>query len=861
MAAAVVAAVKAVVVAVKASAVATYIVATVAVVGTVSYLSKRSLAKAMRENKDSIQGMTFNVKSPDAARRIIYGQVRVGGVLVYSTTEDRVENGKTFENEYLYQVYALADTAHVHSVTGAPQPALSSLVSLAFDKEYIANHTGNNNFIYTSEWAKANTANQQSDHLKFEFFDGSQTTASPLMLETSDWTSSHILKGVAYVACRFKFDQEKFQQGLPNVSCLVRGRKVYNGALGTSPDQPETWFYNTNSAACLADYIRDPVYGLGESQDVFDSARFSTAISVCAENISQTPTMKSRYTCNGIINTDQTLQSNIEDLLSSMAGALYYSSGKFIIAPKVPTDSSYYPNVESATVDEDMMVGGVKLVTKSTRRNQYNTVQGKFASEENKFVVASFPTRQNTSYIADDGQKLTLDITLPFTTNNADAQRIAQITLESSRQQATIQLELSIEAMKFMVGDLINVKYEKFGYNTKTFQIQNMRFVPHAERGIYVQVTALEEDSNAYVWDSSDEIVFQNIQALSRFDGGTVSAPSGIFAEYTVVADNILNTTPKIAVTINDEPNAFITHYQLYIYPIPAAGVGGHEQYLIDSTEFTLNKDYANRKRHLVDVVDDRTGHYRVAVQAVNILGVYSPVTTFDFEITKQQQNEISDNSGGTVIIVQQTGALDPEPNEADVEEAKGSPISDNDTVIYQQVDDNNEVIDSVIYEFNSGIKIFNLMAIYSMSHPAYFSNLSRVFVDVWVEANTGITGGTWSAQVTNTQNGGTQSLDAHTSTTIYDNDLDIQTLYNETVDGYDVYRANDFLVNVQPMSTTRYIGQGRQKAMFRFEVDAQYVNHVSNDYNLMSEYQFRYTIGQAQFNSSPYTVRMQVTN
>ena len=152
-------------------------------------------------------------------------------------------------------------------------------------------------------------------------------------------------------------------------------------------------------------------------------------------------------------------------------------------------------------------------------------------------------------------------------------------------------------------------------------------------------------------------------------------------------------------------------------------------------------------------------------------------------------------------------------------------------------------------------------MTLFALSAPSYFSNLSRVFVDVWVEANTGSQGGTWSAHVTNTQNGGTQSLDAHTSTTIYDNNLDIQTLYNETVDGYDVYRGNDFLINVQPMSTATYIGSGKQKAMFRFEVDSQYVNHVSNDYALMSEYEFRYTVGQAQYASSPYTVRMSVTN
>lgn len=804
--------------------------------------------------QSGMTGMTISRKEPAGHRKIIYGKVRVGGSLIYSTTTGN-------ENEYLYQVYAITDTALTYS--GAPTAALNDLIAIAFDKEYVVSHS-NGVFTFGTGWG-VGAPPTTSDFLKFEFFDGSQTTASPLMLETPDWTSSHILKGVAYVACRFKYDQDKFSSGLPNLSFLVEGRKVFNPNSSQSSTNPNTWVYSNNPVLCLMDYMRDKVYGLNLSNADFDSTSRNLAISVCNENVdlAGTSATQKRYTCDGVVLTSNSVQTNIEDILSSMAGKLCYSAGKFhIYANKART-------VESTTVDEDMMVGAISVVTKASRRNQFNVVQGKHPSLDEDYVVSSYPTQENTSYQTEDGERLTLDLDLPFTTDHRAAQRIAKATLEKSRLQSTIKLKLNLEALKFKVGDIINVEYTKFGYNPKAFEIQNMRIIPDENMGIYVEVTALEDDPNQHDWDeNADELVHQSAHTLNNYDGSSVTAPVGINANFTVVSDDELNPTPKLSIIINDDPSPYITHYQLYVYKIPAPSAPGHREYLSSSQEFTLTRDFGLRKRHTVDVVDRRVGHYRVTVQAVNISGVYSDVTSAEFEITQDDRDQILMNPDDSVIIVQQTTPLSDEPDLVEVEAAKGSPVSPNDEIIYQQVD-NGTVVDSKVFNYQSTIKVLNIMEGFSTSTTNYRPNSDRIFVDVWVSV-TAPPGGTWTSSTV----GGTPMYNSvpfvgKGTISIYDTNTEVQSLYNDVVEQdiagltyqVEVYRGNDLLENIQPMSTTQHFKAAVQKALFRFELNSQYVNDTQNAWSIGNYYRITYTQGSTVYETTKVRVLMGVDN
>lgn len=833
-------------------------IAGVAAVSAINYAVKALVPDV--NQRQGMNGMTISRREPALNRSIIYGTVRVGGALLYSGTTGN-------ENEYLYQVYAIADTGRKYN--NNPIAAIDDLLEIYFDKERVATHN-NGTFTYYGKYINGSSAQQSgnasAEFIKFQFFDGSQTSASSMMLETPDWGTSCKLKGVAYVACRFKYDQDVFPNGLPNVSFKVKGRRVYDPTNGSmSSNNPNTWAYSNNSALCLMDYMTDPVYGLNLTYGDFDIVSRNLAIGVCNQNVALagTSATQDRYTCDGLLLTSNTVQSNVEDILSSMAGKLAYSAGKFHIYGNANRSA------ETKTVDEDMMVGAISVVTKTTRRNQFNVVQGKFASEEQDYVVASYPTQENSTYITEDNERLTLDLDLPFTTDHRRAQRIAKATLEKSRLQSVIKLKLNLEAMKFKVGDIINVEYPKFGYNPKRFEIQNMRIIPDEKMGIYVEITALEDDPNQHDWDeNADELVFQSPNVVNNYDGSTVTAPFGISADFTVVSDIHLNVTPKLSIVIRDNPSPYITHYQLYVYKIPEPNAVGHREYLSNSHEFTLTRDFGIRKTHTIDVIDKSVGHYRVSVQAVNISGVYSDIVTAEYEITEEDREQILAAEENRVIVVQQSGALSDEPNLADVEAAKGSPLTENDEIIYQQVQ-NGTVVDSKLYNYKTATKVINLNEGFARSTTNYRANSERIFVDVWVAVNAPI-GGNWSYQlVSGTPMYNSVPFANYGTVTIYDTSAEVQTLYDETVeqviDGLtyeiEVYRGNYFLENVQPMSTTQYFLAPIQKALFRFELNSQYATSTQNAYSIGSYYKLIYTHNGTVYETPKVRVLMGVDN
>jgi hypothetical protein len=579
-----------------------------------------------------------------------------------------------------------------------------------------------------------------------KFYDGSQTSHDPSLYSDFNpvWTSSHKLQGIAYVMVRLRYDQEKFANGMPNVSFVVDGRKVYDprkdstsdmydSSLGVSShreNQPQTWTYSNIPALCLLDYMRDPVYGLDELMDSFDLDSLETAINICDDDVSLLSTTHKRYTCDGVIDSGNKLSTNIENILSSMVGKLYYSSGKFFMSAVGDSKTS-----ESTTITEDMMIAGISLSTKSSRRNQYNTVKGQFNNEDANYVATDYPIRDVATYIGEDGEPLTLDVDLPMTTNHYRAQRIAYVTLGKSRQQATINLKLNLTGMRFRVGDNVKITYSKFGYVEKVFEIQHLQIIPDPELGVYVDITAVEDDPNETIYDTSTAIDVPATQGVNSYDGKTVDAPTSIDAYFSVRADALGNTTPKLEITIDDNPSPYITHYQLYVYKIPYSGASGHDRYLGDAQEFTLTRAFGFRVSHLIDIVDRRTGFFRVTCQAVNISGVYSDITTDEFEITEENRAVIIRPQSESAIIIQQTDTLT-EPTYQQIEDATVEhDLAAGDEVIYQQVDADNNVVDSVVYNYATDIR-HTQIATYTAKAPKLNPNINTLFVDLLVTNN-----------------------------------------------------------------------------------------------------------------------------
>ena len=515
-------------------------------------------------------GRSVMTREAAHSRKIIYGRARIGGNVVYleSTGDD---------NKYLWLVVAVAG----HEI--------DAFEEVWFNDQKIWDGS------YVGSWASAGNTST-SPWVYIGFHKGDQTTAdSSLVAASTKWTANHKLLDTAYMVVKLTYNQEQFGQGLPNISTVVRGKKVWHPSH-SSP------VWSQNPALCIRDYLTDTKYGLGES--TANIASINTALGVCDEAVPLAAGgTQPRYTMDGVIDTADSIKANIENMTGAMIGRLIYSGGKF----EIHAGEYVAPTV---TIDESMMVGEISVQTKQSRRNAYNGVKGVFLSEEDNYILADYPAQISSTYATQDGDPIYLDMPLPYTVNNIRAQRIAKLALFRSRQQEAITIPCNLNAFKFKIGDNINVSNTRLGYSSKVFEVVGYSFGFSSDQMV-VNVEAIETASSIWDWTTSDEEVFLGAGEVALYDGTTAAAPTNL----TVTADSYLaddgTYSPYFNVTWDYSDDAFVDHY------IVEWRTGSNDYY----SQATKTKPFEIRSLQ-------QGASYDVRVKAVNEINVSSAYLT-----------------------------------------------------------------------------------------------------------------------------------------------------------------------------------------------------------------------------------------
>ena len=464
-------------------------------------------------------GQSVMTREAAHSRKIIYGRARIGGNVVYleSTGDDK---------KYLWLVTAIAG----HEID-------------AYEQVWFNDQKIWDGGSYVSDWGS---------YVDIGFYKGDQTSAdnasqrgtASLVSNSTKWTDNHKLLDTAYMVVKLTYDQEKFAQGLPNISTVVRGKKVWHPSH-SSP------VWSQNPALCVRDYLTDTKYGLGESSS--NIASINTALGVCDEAVDLAAGgTQPRYTLDGVIDTGNSIKANIENMVGSMIGRLVYSGGKF----EIHAGEYVAPTV---TIDESMMIGEISVQTKQSRRSAYNGVKGVFLSEEDNYILADYPAQISSTYAAQDGDPIYLDMPLPYTVNNVRAQRIAQLALRRSRQQESITIPCNLNALKFKVGDNISVTNTRLGYSAKVFEVVGYSMGFSSDQMV-VNVDAIETASSIWSWDE-DEEVFLGAGEVDIYDGTSTTAPASI----AVTADTFISSdgtsSASFDVSWPNSVDAFVDHY------------------------------------------------------------------------------------------------------------------------------------------------------------------------------------------------------------------------------------------------------------------------------------------------------------
>ena len=513
-------------------------------------------------------GQSVTTREAAHSRKIVYGRARIGGNIVY------LESTGT-DNKYLWLVIAVAG----HEI--------DAYESVWFNDEKIYNGTN-----YLNNWGNV---------VNISFYKGDQTTADSALVSASNskWTANHKLLDTAYMVVKLTHDPEKFSSGLPNISTIIRGKKVLDPSNNSTA-------WSQNPALCIYDYLRDTKYGLSETAVNILTSSVTTAKGVCDEAITLSAGgTQPRYTIDGVVDTANSIKANIETMIGSMAGRLVYSGGKF----EVHAGEYIAPSI---TVDESQIIGEITVQTKQSRRNAFNGVKGVFLSEEDNYILADYPAQISSAYAVQDGDPIYLDMALPYTSNNVRAQRLAKLALFRSRQQEAITIPCNLSALRFKIGDNISVTNTRLGYNQKVFEVVGYAMDFSSGGQIVVNVDAIETAASIWDWQASDEEVFLGAGEVELYDGSVAIAPTNI----SVTSDSFLSDdgtfNSQFNVTWTDADDAFTDHYVV--------------EWKLSSASDYYSQQTKNSPFIVVNLQSSQT--YNVRVKAVNELGVSSNYLT-----------------------------------------------------------------------------------------------------------------------------------------------------------------------------------------------------------------------------------------
>ena len=492
--------------------------------------------------------------------QIIYGEARVGGVRVYDASTG-------LDNNNLHRILAFAG----HEIDSYQAIYLNDEIVTLDGSGNVTSPSRYNGYVRIKRYFGTDTQTADLDLV-------SETTG----LVDGRWTPAHRLQGIAYLYVRFVYNADAFPNGIPAVSATIRGKKVYDPRSATTA-------WSDNPALCLNDYLTSP-YGLYQSSNRVAENLVTTAANICDETVDS----EKRYTCNGSFLTSFTPSQVISDLLTSMGGLLWYSQGKW----RMKSAKYVTPTV---TLDENDLRSGISLSTRHSRRNNFNSVKGKFKGPESEWQEADYPEVTDPIYVsADSGVVNTLDMPLPFTSSSKTAQRVANVALRRNREQLTFSASFGLKAFQVEVGDFVYINNTRFGWSSKPFEVTNWSFGLTEGLDLQVQMTLREISSD--VFTNVSPLVFEqnNTNLPSPFSVGNVGL--NLSDELRVINEQVLGVF-IIQATYTDP---FVESVEI-------------EYKLSSDTEFTKAGKFTEGRVEVVGVLE---AFYDVRARAVNQLGV-----------------------------------------------------------------------------------------------------------------------------------------------------------------------------------------------------------------------------------------------
>lgn len=488
-----------------------------------------------------------NRLQPDSPKQVIYGQTRVGGAVTYIESVD--------DNSNLLQVICIA---------GHPVEEIGDIyvADTRVANANVGSGSVNGGSVDDADWKDG--ANKVVNVFKGN---GSNNTAALASLYTltdnADVNSTDFTgNDTSFLFTNFEYNKKVFTNGIPTINAVVKGKKVYDprkdstsdaydSGLGVSTHRKTddtTWEYSNNPALCILDYITQD-HGLNTGYDEIDDTEWATEADICEESVTLADTTtQNRYELNGVFTRDMAPQEVIPAMLSSCGGSLFYAQGKWVLRV------GKYRTPLSPVFDESDLRGPISIDTKTSRRDIFNSVTGKVSSPDEDWIPTDYPMITSSTFETEDGgDRNTLELPLPFTTNMEMAQRLAKQTLYKAREQIVVSARFGLKGFQARVGDNIKLTNSRMGWNEKVFEVVSWKFAYGEGAALEVDLTLKEISAAVYDWNAEETSFSTNNTTLPRYNYAPQPSFDGTpTTEVIIQEDGTTTANADVAWTVTD---------------------------------------------------------------------------------------------------------------------------------------------------------------------------------------------------------------------------------------------------------------------------------------------------------------------
>jgi hypothetical protein len=319
---------------------------------------------------------------------------------------------------------------------------------------------------------------------------------------SNGWPSTCRMTGHTYARVELHYHPSVWQ-GLPDITFLVRGKKVYDPRTGQSA-------WSQNPALCIADFLKHKFaspHGI-----VADTDALIAAANACDAPVALAAGgTKPRYQLNGVVSADQLPKSVLEGMLASMAGTL-------VINGRTAKLYAGEPRSAVRVLDESAFDREIEVRPRRPRRELVNTVTVWVTDEANNYQRRELPPLSAGVDVMEDGGELRASLDLPWVTNVVQASMLQKLALGQARNQISMTVTMTHRHRDLEPGDIVAVTLPRYGLTYQNMLIRDVKFGSDGK-----PVAVLEQyDPAIFAWSTADEV------AMIGTDNGNVDFPNAL---------------------------------------------------------------------------------------------------------------------------------------------------------------------------------------------------------------------------------------------------------------------------------------------------------------------------------------------